>query len=264
MTREKFKHILQFIRFDKRTERSRRLQSNKFALVSKIWDRFTENSQACYQPGQNITVDEQSFPSKAKCRFTQYMPNKPNKFGIKFWLASDVSSKYILNGFPYLGKDEQRPSTMLLSEYVVLKLVEPYQGCGRNITTDNFFTSISLATKLLAKKTTLVGTIRGNKRELPKAAKQTKDNIPHFSTLLYKSENCALTMLPQSIQFYNSTKFGVDIADQMARKYTVKSRSRRWPLQIFFNILDLAAINAWTSTKKRQEKKYNEKSSCFN
>jgi hypothetical protein len=53
---------------------------------------------------------------------------------------------------------------------------------------------MSLATKLLAKKTTLVGTIRGNKRELPKAAKQTKDNMPRFSTLLYKSENCVLTI----------------------------------------------------------------------
>lgn len=31
----------------------------------------------------------------------------------------------------------------------------------------------------------------------------------------------------------------------MARKYSVKSGSRRWPLQIFFNILDLASINAW-------------------
>lgn len=84
MAREKFKQILRFIRFDKRTERSRRLQTNKFALVSEIWDKFIENSQACYQPGQNITVDEQLFPSKARCRFTQYMPNKPNKFGIKF------------------------------------------------------------------------------------------------------------------------------------------------------------------------------------
>lgn len=147
MAREKFKQILRFIRFDKRTERSRHLQTNKFALVSEIWDKFIENSQACYQPGQNITVDEQLFPSKARCRFTQYMPNKPNKFGIKFWLASDVSSKYVLNGFPYLGKDEQQPSSMLLSEHVVLKLVEPYTGCGRNVTTDNFFTSMSLATK---------------------------------------------------------------------------------------------------------------------
>jgi hypothetical protein len=57
-------------------------------------------------------------------------------------------------------------------------------------------------------------------------------------------------MLPESIQFYNSTKFGVDMVDQMARKYTVKASSRRWPLQIFFNILDLAAINAWILYKE--------------
>lgn len=31
----------------------------------------------------------------------------------------------------------------------------------------------------------------------------------------------------------------------MARKYTTKSASFRWPLQVFFNNLDLAAINAW-------------------
>ncbi|KAL6421589.1 hypothetical protein ACFW04_014318 [Cataglyphis niger] len=278
MPRDTFKQILRFIRFDKRTERSRRLQTNKFVLVSEIWDKFIANSQACYQAGQNITVDEQLFSTKARCKFIQYMPNKPNKFGIKFWLASDVSSKYILNGFPYLGKDEQRPSSMLLSEHVVLKLAEPYTNCGRNVTTDNFFTSMSLATKLLAKKTTLVGTIKANKRELPKAAKQTKDDMPRFSTLLYKSENSVLTiykskpnkrvavlssrhkfvkidrsnkkMLPDSIQFYNKTKFGVDMTDQMARKYTVKSSSRRWPLQIFFNILDLAAINAWILYKE--------------
>ncbi|KAL6417615.1 hypothetical protein ACFW04_014418 [Cataglyphis niger] len=267
MPRDTFKQILRFIRFDKRTERSRRLQTNKFVLVSEIWDKFIANSQACYQAGQNITVDEQLFSTKARCKFIQYMPNKPNKFGIKFWLASDVSSKYILNGFPYLGKDEQRPSSMLLTT-----------NCGRNVTTDNFFTSMSLATKLLAKKTTLVGTIKANKRELPKAAKQTKDDMPRFSTLLYKSENSVLTiykskpnkrvavlssrhkfvkidrsnkkMLPDSIQFYNKTKFGVDMTDQMARKYTVKSSSRRWPLQIFFNILDLAAINAWILYKE--------------
>lgn len=35
------------------------------------------------------------------------------------------------------------------------------------------------------------------------------------------------------------------MTDQMARKYTTKSKSCRWPLQVFFNILDLAGINAW-------------------
>ena len=36
------------------------------------------------------------------------MPNKPHKFGIKFWLAVDVQTKYILYG--YMGKDETQYS----------------------------------------------------------------------------------------------------------------------------------------------------------
>lgn len=33
--------------------------------------------------------------------------------------------------------------------------------------------------------------------------------------------------LPGTIQFYNETKVGVDIIDQMARKYTVRAETRR-------------------------------------
>ena len=67
------------------------------------------------------------------------MANKSDKFGIKFWIAVDLESKYILNAIPYLGKDETRPATQRLSESVVIKLVEPYLGKGRNVTTDNFY-----------------------------------------------------------------------------------------------------------------------------
>ena len=96
-------------------------------------------------------MDEQLFPTKACCRFTQYMANKSDIFGIKFWLAIDVKSKYILNVIPYLGKDEVRPATQRLSESGVIKLVELYLGKGRNVTTDNFFTSTHLATELRKK-----------------------------------------------------------------------------------------------------------------
>ena len=34
------------------------------------------------------------------------------------------------------------------------------------------------------------------------------------------------------------------------RKYSVKSKSCRWPFQEFFNILDLAGINAWVLYKE--------------
>ncbi|GBM27350.1 hypothetical protein AVEN_120939-1 [Araneus ventricosus] len=36
----------------------------------------------------------------------------------------------------------------------------------------------------------------------------------------------------------------------MARKYSTKPASRRWPAQVLLNILDLAAINAWVICKK--------------
>ncbi|XP_043580627.1 uncharacterized protein LOC122566849 [Bombus pyrosoma] len=92
-----------------------------------------------------------------------------------------------------MGKDETRCS-IPLGEFLTLKLAEPYLQRGRNITTDNFFTSIPLAKKLLAQKTSLVGTIRSNERELPKPAKEKKDKMTLFSSDLYKSENCTLTV----------------------------------------------------------------------
>ncbi|CAH2089749.1 unnamed protein product [Euphydryas editha] len=290
MSRNRFSEIMRFIRFDKKSERSVRLRTDKFGLASEMWKSFIDNSQACYKPDQNISVDEQLFPTKARCRFLQYMPNKPDKFGIKFWLAVDVRSKYLINGFPYLGKDELRPSGVPLNEDVVLNLVKNYMNCGRNITTDNFFTSIQLAKKLLAKKTSLVGTMRANKRELPKIAKVKKDNMALFSTKLYKSNDTVLTIYkskprkkvlllsskhksvkiasnrkrtPETVSFYNKTKFGVDVLDQMARKYSVKAGSRRWPLQVFYNILDLAAINAWILYKETCDENITRKQFLF-
>nr|XP_003708046.2 PREDICTED: uncharacterized protein LOC100876414 [Megachile rotundata] len=53
----------------------------------------------------------------------------------------------------------------------------------------------------------------------------------------------------ETISFYNNTKYGVDILDQIARKYSTKAGSRRWPVHVFYNILDLAAINAWVIYK---------------
>lgn len=45
--------------------------------------------------------------------------------------------------------------------------------------------------------------------------------------------------IPEMINFYNNTKFGIDVADQ-TRKYSVKSC--KWHHQIFFNILDIACM----------------------
>ena len=194
MARNRFGEILRFLRFDMRSTRSIRLQADKFALVSDLWNKFVDNCISSYKPGPNITIDEQLFPTKARCRFTQYMPNKPDKFGIKFWLAVDVDTKYILNAIPYLGKEESRAPSQRLSDWVVMNLMQPYLGKGRNVTTDNFFTSYSLAKQLLQKKTSIVGTVNKVRRELPPSAKK---QATRYSTVLLKTDDVATLTIYQ-------------------------------------------------------------------
>ena len=269
MPRDRFKELVRYLRFDLRATRRERIASDKFALFSTIWDRFISNCKSCYKPNSDITIDEQLFPTKSRYPFTQYMASKPDKFGIKFWLAVDSKSHYLVNGFPYLGKDAHRPQNERLADHVVLKLTDPFLGKGRNITCDNFFTSTNLAKTLSSKKTTIVGTVNRIRREIPKSIKTKKQAL--YSSTFLKSDNMLLTVyqgkpsksvlvlstvhktgyvsdgrkkLPEPIEYYNATKSGVDNIDQMARLYSTKVACRRWPLQVFYNVLDLAAVNA--------------------
>ncbi|KAF2890870.1 hypothetical protein ILUMI_15303 [Ignelater luminosus] len=248
-----FQEIMKFLRFDIRATRRERLQHDKFALVSGIWNGFIYKCKICYVSGENITVDEQLFPTKVRCRFTQYMSNKPDKFGIKFWIAVDTKSKYVLNAFSYLGKDETRPQDQALSENVVLRLLEPFTKKGRNVTTDNFFTSVKLKEKLPKLNTTIVGTMNRSRREVQELVKSSRGYL--YETVLLKTDNdnCILTVYqakpnkialllstlhtsltintdqkkkkPETVLYYNNTKYGDDFADQMVRKYTVKASS---------------------------------------
>ena len=263
MARNRFIEIMRFLRFDFKKTRSRRLATDKLALISTVWHTFVGNCLRHYRPGTNITEDEQLFPTKARCRFTQYMPNKPDKFGIKFWMAADVETKYVLYSF-YLGKDDSR-----LGEHIVLQLTEPYRTTGRNVNTDNFFTSVNLDETLRQHGISIVGTVNRIRKEIPPEIKKMKEKL--YATKVFKNDGCTLIAYqakttknvlllctihssvdidndqkskPETVNFYNSTKFGVDVVDQMARKYILNAASRRLPVQFFYNILDLAAIDA--------------------
>ena len=270
MSRNRFSEILRFLRFDTKSDRSQRLKTVKFALFLVVWNRFIDKCISCYTPGAFITVDEQLFPSKCRCPFTQFIASKPDNYEQKYWLAVDKDSKYVVNGFPYVGRDETRSRDELVSNQVVMRLLKPYLNKGRNVTTDIYFTSIKLATELQKYKTSLLGTVNRIRKEVPAVVKNMKE--PLYSTTLYKSGDVRMTVYqgktkknvairstlhqnitiadnakktPESVKAYNNTKYGVDIVDQMARKYTVRTSTRRWPIHSFRNTLDLAAINAW-------------------
>lgn len=52
------------------------------------------------------------------------------------------------------------------------------------------------------------------------------------------------TKKPERIDFYNSTKSGVDTFNVMVHAYSASRCTRRWPLRMLYGIFDQADINA--------------------
>ena len=50
---------------------------------------------------------------------------------------------------------------------------------------------------------------------------------------------------PEVILYYNSTKSGVDILDRMVRTYICKKITGRWSVALFYNMIDVSAVNAY-------------------
>ena len=274
MSRTKFLKILRYLRFDDKPKRQKYNSSDKFIPIRDVFEKFVENCRSKFTCGYSLTVDEQLLPLKTRCGMITYMPNKPDKFGLKFWMLVDVDTKYVINLIPYLGAQERSErGDVPLAESVVLKLIQPVRGRGYNICCDNFFTSFPLAEKLAVHhKISIVGTIRKNRRELCESMTTATKGKIHESTFFWNEESkvlfvkyqtkakktvCLLSTMhrnpevqqsdkkkPNVILFYNKNKVGIDIVDQMLRLYSTHCASRRWPLAVWANMLDIAIINA--------------------
>ena len=104
----------------------------------------------------------------------------------------------------------------------------------------------------------LLGTLNIVRREVPHKIKSMRNK--QCATSLYKSMDMLLTVYqgkskknvllvstlhtnaaigknnkknPETVKRYNETKYTVDAVDQMARKYTARTMTRRWPVYLF-------------------------------
>lgn len=199
-----------------------------------------------------------------------YIKSKPGRFGMKLWVAADVETSYLLNIKPYTGKIVGNRE-INQAERVVTDLITPFYGTGRGVTVDNFFTSISLASKLLVNNITLTGTIRSNKPDVPIQFKKSPKRKVFSSMFGFSGDQTLVSYVPKKnyavnllstehydtsledsdrkrpiiILHYNKTKGGVDNADKMTESYTCARATRRWPFKIFMDMIGMAALNAY-------------------
>ncbi|KAL4120740.1 hypothetical protein QTP88_013376 [Uroleucon formosanum] len=221
--------------------------------------------------GEYVTVDEMLESFRGKCRFRQYIANKPAKYGIKIFSLVDSRTFYTLNMEIYCGQQEERPYKVVNSgKEIVLRLIKPISKTGRNVTCDNWFTSVPLATELLKKyRITMVGTIRKNKREIPPNFCHTRGKIIQSNMFGFTKDMTLVSHVPKKskivlllstmhhdnaidsnlnkpeiITFYNMTKGGVDVVDELKGNCSVARISHRWPLTIFYSLLNIAGIHS--------------------
>lgn len=273
MSLRRFKTLLRCLRFDNRSTRPERKQYDRLFPIRNILDVFVRNCQNCYCVGENVTIDEMLPGFRGRCPFRQYIPSKPTKYGIKCFALVDAKMMYTYNLEVYAGKQPEGPFQVSNKPCdVVKRIAEPLFGSGRNITADNWFTDFELLDFLKSKKLTYVGTVRKNKRQLPPEflnvrwreqydskfgyndGKTLVSYIPRLrkNVILVSTFHCDDAIdessgeqkKPKIITFYNSTKVGVDVADQMCATYNVCRNTKRWPMIIFFTMMNIAGINS--------------------
>lgn len=276
MSRERFTMLLTHLRFDNPDDRNERKKTDPTAAISEIFNNFVKNSQSMYSIGSCACIDEMLVGFRGRCRFKMYMPNKPTKYGLKVMMLTDARTGYAFNAYIYSGKGSDgmnlsasQKKAWSIPTQAVMRLAEPIYGTNRNITADNWFSSLQVVEELKKQNLTYVGTLKKNKREVPiqflGKTRQPGSSMYGFtkdvtvlsyvpkkgkvvllvSSMHHSISDDAATEKPEIIAYYNNTKGGVDSIDEKCAIYGTSRRTQRWTMAIFYRIIDTSAVNAY-------------------
>ena len=114
MPQYRFIALTRFIRFDDKDTRTARRANNKLAPIKDLLNKINALLLRYYTPSGYLTVGEQLLPFGSRCPFRQYIPSKPDKFGMKVFWICDAISFYPLKAKPYLEKGGDNPQQNML------------------------------------------------------------------------------------------------------------------------------------------------------
>ena len=145
-----------------------------------------------------MCIDEELYGFRGACKFKQYIPSKPRRYGLKYWCLVDVETAVLLEINIYVGKKNKEDKNETgIGEKAVLDLISNYFETDRILTTDNFFTSVGLAKKLWIKNLKLVGTIRANKTEIPEIFLKSKNKEVNSSMFGFNEYLTLVSYVPK-------------------------------------------------------------------
>ncbi|XP_052889460.1 uncharacterized protein LOC128297800 [Anopheles moucheti] len=278
MSSLRYHFLIRNIRFDDPAAALEETEGDKLAPIRAVYERIVSNCQKYVRPGRFLMLDEQTVQFKGKCEFRQFLTSVPGRVGFKFHLLADCETSYISN-LEMLVPDNQNPYNLSYAPIdVAMRLTEPIQGKQKTVVLGPSFTSPELIKKLYNSRTMVIGEVKKSYPDIPKAFVSSKGRPEHTTLAAY---NDALTLVSyvtkrkdllilmssftdieteeseeseviqkqnqlfQLVELYNRTKSTVQSIQQMCTMYDVVRSTRRWPMVVFFNLMNLSAINAW-------------------
>lgn len=92
MSLQRFEQISRVLCFDNRNTRAQHCANGKLAAIRNLWDVWVNIPSKVYNVGAFVTIDKQLVAFRGNC---QYMPSKPAKYGLKFWILCASNTNYI-------------------------------------------------------------------------------------------------------------------------------------------------------------------------
>lgn len=277
MTRERYWTITKYLHFANNEQAS---LHDKLAKIRPFYDLVTKSFAEVRAPGEKVSIDEALIKFFGRLRFKTYIANKPAEYGLKaFKLSDDTGYTYkfdLYNGTP-------APDGCLYKGVVkvVMDLLNGYLGQGRKVWMDNRYNSPELFKLLLDYQTHAAGTLRLNRRGVPRELKdkkkmkkgeiifrrcedllvmvwKDKTDVSLISTMhradmvttgkVDRTTNGPVQK-PQLVIDYNKHIAGVVCSDQLTNTYRDTRKSLKWYKKLVFHLSDLSVTNAFVLYK---------------
>ncbi|CAG5041429.1 unnamed protein product [Parnassius apollo] len=168
MSRNRFELLLQKLHF---TNNDTADVFDRIFKIRPLLDSLNKTFKNIYAPKEDICIAESQVPFRGRIIFRQYNKSKRHKYGMKLFKLCTLPG-YTCKLELYAGKNNELVNTT--PTRVIMSICKHILGCGHTLVTDNWYTSLELANELLDKDTHLVGTLRKNRRGLPKAVVDSK------------------------------------------------------------------------------------------
>lgn len=148
-------------------------KNDKMTKVRNVADYLNEKFHELYTPEENVSIDESLMKFKGRLGCVVFVRIKRARYGIKFYKLCESKSGYCLNFKIYTGQ-EKSDDDLNVSETVVRDLSKLIIDQGYTLYLDNWYSAPNVFDYLLQHNTNAIGTVRGNRKNMPKDLESLK------------------------------------------------------------------------------------------